>query len=66
MGPRARRLRARRDRPGHDMRYAIDNSKLVEELGWAPKFTDFRSGLQATIDWYPKQRGLVAPAQGRG
>jgi len=40
------------DRPGHDMRYAIDNSKLVEELGWAPKFTDFRSGLQATIDWY--------------
>jgi len=40
------------DRPGHDMRYAIDNSKLVEELGWAPRFTDFRSGLQATIDWY--------------
>ena len=51
-GPRSRRLRARRRRPGHDMRYAIDNSKLVEELGWAPKFTDFRSGLQATIDWY--------------
>lgn len=40
------------DRPGHDMRYAIDNSKLVQELGWAPRFTDFRSGLQATIDWY--------------
>jgi dTDP-glucose 4,6-dehydratase len=40
------------DRPGHDMRYAIDNSKLVTELGWHPKYTDFRSGLQATIDWY--------------
>ena len=34
------------------MRYAIDNSKLVQELGWVPRFTDFRSGLQATIDWY--------------
>ncbi|WP_103063661.1 dTDP-glucose 4,6-dehydratase [Actinomyces qiguomingii] len=40
------------DRPGHDMRYAIDNSKLVHELGWTPQYTDFRSGLQATIDWY--------------
>ena len=40
------------DRPGHDMRYAIDSSKLVEELGWSPRYTDFRSGLQATIDWY--------------
>ena len=28
------------DRPGHDMRYAIDNSKLVQELGWAPRFTE--------------------------
>lgn len=40
------------DRPGHDLRYAIDNAKLVEELGWSPRFTDFRSGLQATINWY--------------
>ena len=40
------------DRPGHDMRYAIDNSKIVKELGWQPTYTDFRDGLKATIDWY--------------
>ena len=40
------------DRPGHDMRYAIDASKLREELGWRPQYTTFRDGLAATIDWY--------------
>lgn len=40
------------DRPGHDLRYAIDNSKLLEETGWEPTFTDFRSGLADTIEWY--------------
>jgi len=40
------------DRPGHDMRYAIDSSKLRQELGWEPKYTDFRAGLQDTIKWY--------------
>ncbi len=39
------------DRPGHDMRYAIDFSKAQTELNWAPQ-TDFRSGLKETIDWY--------------
>lgn len=46
-----------KDRPGHDLRYAIDNSKLVTELGWKPMYTDFRSGLQATIDWYKENLG---------
>lgn len=40
------------DRPGHDQRYAIDNTKLVEELGWHPHYTDFRDGLRQTIKWY--------------
>jgi len=40
------------DRPGHDLRYAIDASRLRDELGWEPVYADFRSGLAATIDWY--------------
>nr|WP_161506636.1 dTDP-glucose 4,6-dehydratase [Pediococcus pentosaceus] len=41
-----------KDRPGHDLRYAIDSSKLRSELGWEPKFTNFEDGLQDTINWY--------------
>lgn len=40
------------DRAGHDLRYAIDSAKLRAELGWAPRFPDFASGLADTIDWY--------------
>jgi dTDP-glucose 4,6-dehydratase len=40
------------DRAGHDLRYAIDSSKLRAELGWTPTMTDFESGLEATIAWY--------------
>ena len=39
------------DRPGHDRRYAIDSSKIMDSLGWAPKET-FESGLKKTINWY--------------
>ena len=51
------------DRPGHDLRYAIDSTKLRRELGWAPRFQDFRSGLAATIDWYRAHEGWWAPAK---
>ena len=40
------------DRPGHDLRYAIDSTKLRTELGWAPHYTNFRDGLAHTIAWY--------------
>jgi dTDP-glucose 4,6-dehydratase len=40
------------DRPGHDLRYAIDASKLRDELGWRATFQDFEQGLAATIAWY--------------
>lgn len=40
------------DRPGHDLRYAIDSTKLRTELGWQPRYTTFRDGLAATVDWY--------------
>ncbi|MFV0306998.1 MAG: dTDP-glucose 4,6-dehydratase, partial [Desertimonas sp.] len=40
------------DRAGHDLRYAIDWSKLRDELGWSPHYRDFGEGLAATIGWY--------------
>ena len=39
------------DRPGHDIRYAIDSTKIRDELGWDPK-EDFESGLRKTVQWY--------------
>ena len=39
------------DRPGHDQRYAIDVSKITQELGWKPRHS-FEQGLEATVRWY--------------
>ena len=49
------------DRPGHDMRYAIDGTRLREELGWEPQFTDFEAGLADTIVWYTDNRSWWEP-----
>lgn len=40
------------DRPGHDQRYAMDATKLTKEIGWRPRYTDLREGLEQTIAWY--------------
>ncbi len=40
------------DRAGHDLRYAIESSKLRTELGWQPRYVDFDEGLARTIEWY--------------
>ena len=40
-----------KDRPGHDFRYSIDNSKVKEHTGWSPSIS-FENGITETIDWY--------------
>ena len=49
------------DRPGHDMRYAIDSSKLRTGLGWKPKYTNFEEGLKETIAWYTANESWWKP-----
>ena len=49
------------DRPGHDLRYAIDSSKLRRELGWVPQYPDFESGIKSTIEWYRENEAWWRP-----
>ena len=52
------------DRPGHDLRYAIDAGRLREELGWRPE-VGFEQGLQSTVDWYFENRWWWQPLRGQ-
>ena len=47
-----------KDRPGHDRRYAIDNTKITTDLGWVPAYT-FEQGIQETIEWYVDHQDWV-------
>ena len=51
------------DRAGHDLRYAIDSTKLRDELGWRPAYQDFTAGLSGTIDWYRKNEAWWGSAK---
>ncbi|PIZ63267.1 dTDP-glucose 4,6-dehydratase [Candidatus Saccharibacteria bacterium CG_4_10_14_0_2_um_filter_52_9] len=53
------------DRPGHDLRYAIDASKLKSELGWQAKYTDFRQGLADTVEWYKQNADWWQPQKAK-
>jgi dTDP-glucose 4,6-dehydratase len=50
------------DRPGHDMRYAIDSTRIERDLGWAPRET-FETGLRRTVQWYLDNRGWCERVQ---
>jgi len=52
------------DRPGHDFRYALDNSKIERELGWSPG-TPFEEGIRQTVDWYLKHEDWWRPLKAR-
>ena len=54
-GTSARLITYVTDRLGHDLRYAIDSSKLKQKLGWVPA-VDFETGLEKTVDWYLTNR----------
>ena len=64
IGPREALIRFVADRPGHDLRYFVDASKIRDELGWRPVET-FHTGMEKTIDWYLANRDWWSPLRSR-
>ena len=44
-----------KDRPGHDIRYALNSNKIIKKLGWKPK-VNFSEGIKLTFEWYNKNK----------
>ena len=70
LAPRTRRPHSElitfvQDRPGHDLRYAIDPSKIIGELGWQPR-ESFESGLRKTVEWYLANRSWWERIRAKG
>jgi dTDP-glucose 4,6-dehydratase len=53
-------IRPVEDRPGHDLRYSLDSSKIRSSLGWSPRYS-FKDSLIATVEWYVKNKSLWKP-----
>lgn len=60
--PREKLIKYVKDRPGHDRRYAIDSSKLMNALDWAPKY-QFEAGIRRTVQWYLENSAWVKRAR---
>ena len=58
IGDSAKLITFVKDRAGHDLRYAIDSSKIQKELGWKPSLT-FEEGIEKTLDWYLQNEGWM-------
>ncbi|MEX0589439.1 MAG: dTDP-glucose 4,6-dehydratase [Cyanobium sp.] len=63
--PHSRLITPVTDRPGHDRRYAIDPSRISDELGWQPRHS-FEEGLAATVRWYGEQQGWCVAVREQG
>lgn len=63
-GPRERLITFVEDRPGHDLRYAMDSTKIRRELGWAPR-ESFETGLRKTVQWFLANQAWWQPLRGK-